>query len=116
MDNLENKWLKCTTPRMKQEEIENMNRPITSNESNKNIPNKCPGPDSLTDNSTTQKRANTYPSLTIPNKFRRKNASKLILQSQHHSDIETNKDTTQKRKLQANIIDEDNMQKSLTKY
>ena len=50
MDNLEemNKFLeRHNLPRLNQEEIENMNRPITSNEIEtviKNLPtNKCPG-------------------------------------------------------------------------
>ena len=55
MDNLEemNKFLeKYNLPRLNQEEIENMKRPITSNEIEtviKNLPtNKSPGPDGFT--------------------------------------------------------------------
>ena len=55
MDNLEerDKFLeRCKLPRLNQEEIENMNRPITSNEIEtviKNLPtNKSPGPDGFT--------------------------------------------------------------------
>ena len=55
MDNLEemDKFLeKHNLPRLNQEEIENINRPITSNEIEtviKNLPtNKSPGPDGLT--------------------------------------------------------------------
>ena len=55
MDNLEemDKFLeRYNLPRLNQEEIENMNRPITSNEIEtviKNLPtNKSPGPDGLT--------------------------------------------------------------------
>ena len=55
MDNLEemDKFLeRYNLPRMNQEEIENMNRPITSNEIEtviKNLPtNKSPGPDGFT--------------------------------------------------------------------
>ena len=53
MDNLEgmDKFLeRYNLPRLKQEEIENMNRPITSNETViKNLPaNKSPGPDGFT--------------------------------------------------------------------
>ena len=55
MDNLEemDKLLeKYNLPRLNQEEIENMNRPITSNENEtvtKNLPtNKSPGPDGFT--------------------------------------------------------------------
>ena len=54
-DNLEemDKFLvKCNLPRLNQEEIENMNRPITSTEIEtviKNLPtNKSPGPDGFT--------------------------------------------------------------------
>ena len=55
MDNLEemDKFLEMhSLPRLNQEEIENMNRPITSTEIKtviKNLPtNKCPGPDGFT--------------------------------------------------------------------
>ena len=55
MDNREevDKFLeRYNIPRLNQEEIENMNRPITSNEIetvNKNLPtDKCPGPDGFT--------------------------------------------------------------------
>ena len=55
MDNLEemdNVLERCNLPRLNQEEIENMNRPITSNEIEtviKNLPtNKSPGPDGFT--------------------------------------------------------------------
>ena len=55
MDNHEemDKFLqRCNLPRLNQEEIENINRPITSNEIEtviKNLPtNKSPGPDGFT--------------------------------------------------------------------
>ena len=55
MDNLEemDKFLeRYNLPRLNQKEIENMNRPVTSNEIEtviKNFPtNKCPGPDGFT--------------------------------------------------------------------
>ena len=58
MDNLEemDKFLeRYNLPSLNQEEIENMNRPITSNEIEtviKNLPtNKSPGPDGFTGNS-----------------------------------------------------------------
>ena len=54
MDNLEemDKFLKHILPRLNQEEIENINRPVTSTEIEtafKNLPtNKSPGPDGFT--------------------------------------------------------------------
>ena len=54
MDNLEeiDKFLeRYNLPRLNQEEMENMNRPITSNEIEtviKNLPTKSPGPDGFT--------------------------------------------------------------------
>ena len=55
MDNLEemDKFLeKCNLPKLNQEEIENLNRPITSTEMQtviRNLPaNKSPGPDGFT--------------------------------------------------------------------
>ena len=51
MDNLEemDKFLeRCNFPRLNQEEIENMNRPITSNETETVIKSKSPGPDVFT--------------------------------------------------------------------
>ena len=66
MDNLEemDRFLeKFNLPRPNPEEIEIMNNPITSTETeavNKNLPkNKSPGPDGFTQH---QRRANAYPS------------------------------------------------------
>ena len=75
MDNLEemDKFLEMQNlPRLNQEETESMNRPITSNEIEtviKNLPaNKSPGPDAFTGEfyQTFKRRANTYPSQTLP--------------------------------------------------
>ena len=75
MDNLEemDKFLeRCNLPRLNQEEIENMNRPVTSNAIEtviKSLPtNKSPGPDGFTDEfyQTFREGSNTYPSQTLP--------------------------------------------------
>ena len=88
MDNLEEmeKFLeKYNLPRLNQEEIENMNRPITSNEIEtviKNLPtNKSLGPDGFTGKfyQTYREKLNTYPSQTLPKNYRGRNTSKLIL-------------------------------------
>ena len=87
MDNLEemDKLLeKRNLPRLNQEEIENINRPITSTEIEtviKNLPtNNSPGPDGFTGEFyQTYRRANTYPSQTLPKYSRGRNTPKLIL-------------------------------------
>ena len=74
MDNLEemDRYLeKHNLPRLNQEEIQHINRPITSTEIEtviKNLPtNKSPGPDGFTGKFYhIQRRANTYPSQTLP--------------------------------------------------
>ena len=93
MDNLEemDRFLEqFNLPRLKQEEIEIMNNPITSTETeavNKNLPkNKSPGPDGFTQH---QRRANAYSSKTLSKNCRGRNTSKLILQGQHHCDAKT---------------------------
>ena len=68
------KWknLKYNFPKLNQEEIENLNRPITSTEIEtviRNLPaNKSPGPDGFTAEfyQKIQRRANTYPTQTLP--------------------------------------------------
>ena len=81
-----NKFLeKCNLPRLNQDEIEKMNRPITRTEIEtviKKLPtNKSPGPDGFTGEilSNIQRRANTYPSETIPKNCRGRDSPKLIL-------------------------------------
>ena len=79
MDNLEEmeKFLeKYNLPKPNQEEIENLNRPITSTEIEtviRNFPaNKSPGPDSFTAEfyQKIERRANTYPTQTLPENCR----------------------------------------------
>ena len=86
MDNLEemNKFLeKYNFPKLNQEEIKGLNRPITSMEIKtviKNLPtSKNPEPDGfMSELSKIQRRANTYLTQTLPENYRRQ-TSKLIL-------------------------------------
>ena len=95
MDNLGemDKFLeRYNLPRLNQEEIENMNRPIKSNKIETvslNLPtNRSPGPGGFTGEfyQTFWRRANTYPSQTLPKNCRGRNPSKLILEGHHHPD------------------------------
>ena len=88
MDNLEemDKFLeKHNLPRLNQEEVENINRPIASTEIEtviKNSPtNKSPGPDDFTSKfyQTFSDEVNTYPSQSFPKYSRGRNTTKLIL-------------------------------------
>ena len=88
-----------------------MKRPITSTEIEtviKNLPtNESPGPDGFTGEfHQTLRRANTYPSQTLPKYSRGRNTPKLILRGHHHPDTETRQTCHKERKLQANITDE----------
>ena len=87
LDNLEemDKFLDThTLPKLKQEKIENFNRPITSEEIEsviKNLPtNKSPGPDGFPGEFyQTFKVVNTYPSQAVPKNRNGKKVSRLIL-------------------------------------
>ena len=88
MDNLEemDKFFEMhNLPRLKQEEIENKNRPITSTEIEtviKNLPTiKSPGPDGFTGEfyQTFREELTPYPSKTLQKYSRGKNTPKLIL-------------------------------------
>ena len=81
--------------RLNQEEIENINRPITSTEIEtviKNLPtNKSTNQMASQANSIKHwRRANIYPSQTLPNTAER-NTPKLILRGHHHPDNKTRK-------------------------
>ena len=88
MDNMEemDKFLeKHNLLRLNQEELENINRLITSTEIEnviKNSPtNKSPGPDDFTSKfyQTFSDEVNTYPSQSFPKYSRGRNTTKLIL-------------------------------------
>ena len=82
--------------RLNQEDIENMNRPITSNETESVIEklpiNKSAEPEVFTGEFYQTFSINTYSSQTIPKNCRGRNSSKFILQGQHqhqHPDTKT---------------------------
>ena len=114
MDNLEDmdKFLeKHNLPRLNQEEIDNINRPITSTEIEtviKNLPiNKSPGPGGLTDEFYQTFREELTPLLLkLFQNIAEGRTLKLILRGQHHCDTKTRQRCHKERKLQANIADE----------
>ena len=53
-----------------------------------------------------EKKANTYPSQTLPKYSRGRNTPKFILQGHHHPDTKTRQRCHKKRKLQVNISDD----------
>ena len=87
---------------LRQEEIENVNRPITSTEMEtviKNLPtNKSPGPDGFTGEfyQTFREELTTYPSETLPKYSRGRNTPKLILCGHHHPIPKPDKYVTKK--------------------
>ena len=112
MDNLEemDKFLeRYNLPRLNQEEIENMNRPITSTEIEKKLPtSRSPGPDGFTGEFYQTFREELTPVLLklfqkiaeegrLPNSFCEATITLIP---------KPDKDATKKRKLQANITDE----------
>ena len=115
MDNLvemEKFFEKYNFPKQNQEEIENLNRPITSTETEtviRNLPvNKSPGPDSFTAEFYQKFREELTPILLklfqqiaeegkLPNSFYEATITLIP---------KPDKDATKKRKLQANITDE----------
>ena len=115
MDNSEemDKFLeKYNFPKLNQEQIENLNRPITSTEIKiviRNLPaNKSPGPDSFTAEFYQKFIEDLTPILL---KFFQKIAEEGKFPNSFYEAIITlipkpDKDATKKRKLQANISDE----------
>ena len=86
MDNLKemDKFLeKHNFPKLNQEEIEDLNKPITSKYIEtviRNLPaNKSPGPDGFTAEFYQKFREELTPILTFPENCRRRQTSKLIL-------------------------------------
>ena len=100
---------KHNLPRLNQEEIENINRPITSPEIQtviKNLPkNKSPVPDGFTGEFYQTFREKLTPIL-LPKFSRWRNTPKFILRDHLHPDTKTRQKCHKERKLQANIMDE----------
>ena len=103
---------KCNFPKLNQEEIENLNRSITSTEIEtviRNLPaNKSPGPDGFTGEFYQTFREELMPILLKV--FQTIAEEGTLLNSFHAATItliqKPDKDNTQKGKLQANITDE----------
>ena len=115
MENLEemDKFLeKYNFPKLNQDEIENLNRPITSTEIEtviRNLPaNKSPGPDGFTAEFYQKFREELTPILL--KLFQKIEEECKVLNSFYEVTItlipKLDKDATKKRKVQANITDE----------
>ena len=103
---------KFNLPRLNQEEIEIMNNPIASTETEavvKNLTkNISPGPNGFTGEFYQTFKEELMAILLKPfqKNCRGRNSSKLILQDHHNPDTKTRQRQHKKRKLQANITDE----------
>ena len=118
MDNLEemDRFLeKFNLPRLNQEEIEIMNSPITSTETEAEIKKKKNLPPKQKPRtrwvhrkilSNIYIRADAYPSKTLSKNCRGRNTSKLILRGHHHPDTKIRQRQHKQRKPQTNITDE----------
>ena len=114
MDNLEEMddyLVKHNLPTLNQEEIENINRSITSAEMEtviKNLPTKNnSGPDGFTGEFCQTFKEELTPILKFfQNIAEGGTIPKLILQGHHHPDTKTRQRCHKERELQANITDE----------
>ena len=95
-------------PILNQEEIENMNRPITSNETESVITNKSPEPAGFA--GEFYQKFKSELTLILLKPFQKTEEEGMLPNSFYKTSItlipKTDKDSTQKRKSQANITDE----------